>query len=119
MATLPSYVQISFDGFRIQKESGIIRTEFENGPPRQARFKSRTMRTRAATLFIDSKTDFLAFETWFADDLEQGALFFNMTDPVSGSTIQARFVGGVYTAQPMSPTMEQWQINCQIESWGN
>ena len=117
MATLPSYVQISFDGFTIQKESGILRTEFENGPPRQARFKSRTMKTRSANLFINSKANFLLFEEWFSDDLEQGAMFFNMTDPVLGTTIEARFVGGVYSAQPTSPTLEQWQINCQIESW--
>ena len=117
MATLPSYVQISFDGFTIQKESGVLRTEFENGPPRQARFKSRTMKTRSANLFINSKANFLLFEEWFSDDLEQGAMFFNMTDPVLGTTIEARFVGGVYSAQPTSPTLEQWQINCQIESW--
>jgi hypothetical protein len=117
MATLPSYVEVSFDGFRIQKESGIIRTEFENGPPRQAKFKSRTMKTREAQLFIKSKANFLEFETWFAEDLAQGSLFFNMTDPVSGSTIEARFVGGVYSASPTSPTLEQWEISCQIENW--
>ena len=117
MATLPSYVQISFEGFRIQKESGIMRTEFESGPPRQSRFKSRTMKTREATLFIETKANFLAFETWFSEDLQQGALFFNMTDPVSGSTIEARFVGGVYVANSLSPSLEQWQVNCQIENW--
>ena len=117
MATLPSYVKISFDGFTIKKETGILRTEFETGPPRQARVKSRTMKTRSVNLFIDSKANFLLFETWFDDELEQGALFFNMTDPVSGNTIEARFVGGVYTAQPMSAKLDLWQINCQIESW--
>jgi hypothetical protein len=117
MATLPSYVEISFDGFSIKKESAILRTEFENGPPRQARFQSRTMKMRSLQLFINTKANFLAFEDWFQQDLEQGALFFYMTDPVSGSTIEARFVGGVYSATPTSPTLEQWQINCQIENW--
>lgn len=119
MATLPSYVRVLFDGYSEEKESGIIRTEFENGPPRQARFKSRTMKTRAAQLFIESKANFLAFETWFADDLEQGALFFNMTDPIRGTTIEARFVGGVYTAQPMTAALNLWRVDCQIESWGS
>ena len=119
MAALPNYVQISFDGFSVKKESGIIRTEFESGPPRQARFKYRTMRTMSARLFIESKSNFLLFQTWFEDDLEQGALFFDMTDPISGATIEARFVGGSYSAEPVSPSMEQWRITCQIESWGN
>lgn len=117
MATLPSYVRVLFDGYNETKESGIIRTEFENGPPRQAKFKSRTMKTRAARLFIESKANFLLFETWFAEDLAQGSLFFNMTDPVRGTTIEARFVGGVYSAQPMSAKLDLWQVDCQIENW--
>ena len=119
MATLPTYVKVLFDGYNEQKQSGIIRTEFENGPPRQARFKSRTMKTRSAKLFIDSNTNFQAFETWFAEDIEQGALFFNMTDPVKGTTIEARFVGGVYSARPLSSSMNKWEVNCEIESWGS
>jgi len=118
MATLPSYVKILFDQYAEQKESGILRTEFENGPPRQARFKSRTLKTRTARLFIGSNADFQAFEIWFADDLEQGALFFNFTDPVKGTTTQGRFVGGTYVARPLSSSMNVWQVECQIESWG-
>jgi hypothetical protein len=118
MATLPSYVKILYEGYIQQKESAVLRTDFETGPPRQARVKSRTMKTRTAKLFIDSKENFLLFETWFADDLQQGALFFTMADPVSGSNIEARFVGGIYSAQPMTPALNLWQLECQIESWG-
>lgn len=118
MATLPSYVRILYDGYIEQKETAILRTDFESGPPRQARVKSRTMKTRTVKLFIETKANFLLFETWFAEELQQGALFFNMPDPVSGSTIEARFVGGTYSAQPMSPAMNLWQIESQIESWG-
>lgn len=119
MATLPSYVKVLFDGYSEQKESGIIRTEFENGPPRQARFKSRTMKTRSAKLYIDSNANFQSFETWFVEDIQQGALFFNMTDPVKGTTVEARFVGGVYSARPLSSSMNKWEVSCEIESWGN
>ena len=118
MATLPSYVKILYDGYIEQKESGIIRTEFESGPPRQAKFKSRTLKTRTALLFIDSNQNFQNFESWFANDLEQGALFFNFTDPVTKTTTQGRFVGGVYSARPLSSSMNVWEVSCQIESWG-
>ena len=117
MATLPSYVTVLFDSYQQTRESGVLRTEFENGPPRQARFKSRVMITRAVKLYVSSNANFQAFETWFADDIEQGAMFFNMTDPVKGTTIEARFVGGTYSAVPLSSSMNHWQINCQIESW--
>jgi len=117
MATLPAYVRILFDQYSEQKESGILRTEFENGPPRQAKFKSRTLKTRSAKLFIEPKANFLAFQTWFNEDLQQGALFFDFLDPVTGLTTQARFVGGTYNAQPMSASLREWEVDCQIESW--
>lgn len=117
MATLPTYVTVLFDGYQQTRESGILRTEFENGPPRQAKFKSRVMITRAVRLYISSNADFQSFETWFAEDIEQGAMFFNMTDPVKSTTIEARFVGGTYSATPLSSSMNHWQIDCQIESW--
>jgi len=117
MATLPSYVKVLFDGYSQRRESGLLRTEMESGPPRQARFKTRVMITRQATLFIETNANFQAFETWFMNDLAGGSLFFDMADPVSGSTIAARFVGGTYTATPMSPAMTLWQITCEIENW--
>ena len=118
MATLPSYVRILFDQYAEQKESGIIRTEFESGVPRQAKFKSRTLKTRSARLFIEGKGNFLSFETWFVEDLAQGALFFDFVDPVRGQTLQGRFVGGVYNARPMTAALDLWEVDCRIETLG-
>jgi len=117
MAALPSYVRILFEGYTQQRDSGLLRTEMESGPPRQARFKTRVMITRQARLYISSKANFAAFETWFMNDLAGGSLFFDMADPVSGATIQARFVGGTYTAKPLSSSMAHWELSCQIENW--
>ena len=118
MAVLPDYVEISFDGYQETKEPGVLRSDFEDGPPRQARFKSRTMRTRSVNLFFAKRSDYLAFVQWFDKDLRQGALFFDMTDPVTNKQISARFVGGTYTAKPMGANLEQWMIKTEIESWG-
>jgi hypothetical protein len=117
MATLPNYVKVLFDGYTQTRESGILRTEFENGPPRQARFKSRVMITRQAKLYIDTNARFQSFETWFANDIKGGSLFFTMTDPATEVSIEARFVGGTYSARPLSSSMNKWEISCQIESW--
>lgn len=119
MATLPSYVKILFQDYSQRRESALLRTEMESGPPKQAKVRSRVMLTRAAKLYLSSKADFQSFETWYREDLDEGALFFNMTDPVSGSTIEARFVGGGYTATPMSAAMQLWQVEVNIESWGS
>ena len=118
-ATLPSYVKILYSGYSQRRESALLRTEMESGPPKQAKIRSRVMVTRAAKLYLSSKADFQSFETWFKDDLDEGALFFNMTDPVSGSTIEARFVGGGYTATPMSAKLNLWEVDVNIESWGS
>lgn len=119
MATLPSYVKILFQDYSQRRESALLRTEMESGPPKQAKVRSRVMLTRAAKLYLSSKADFQSFETWYREDLDEGALWFDMTDPVSGSTIEARFVGGGYTATPMSAAMQLWQVEVNIESWGS
>ena len=119
MATLPSYVKILFQDYSQRRESALLRTEMESGPPKQAKVRSRVMLTRAAKLYLSSKSDFQSFETWYREDLDEGALWFDMTDPVSGSTIEARFVGGGYTATPMSAAMQLWQVEVNIESWGS
>lgn len=119
MATLPSYVKILYQDYSQRRESALLRTEMESGPPKQAKVRSRVMLTRAAKLYLSSKADFQSFEAWYKDDLDEGSLWFNMTDPVSGLTVEARFVGGGYTATPMSAAMELWQVEVNIESWGS
>jgi hypothetical protein len=118
MASLPIYVRFLHDGYAEEKESGILRTEFESGPPRQTRFKTRVLKTRSVKLYLDSKQHFLDFETWFSTDLQGGALFFTMTDPITSSNIEARFVGGIYNARPMTAKLDCWEVDCKIESWG-
>ena len=117
-ATLPSYARLMFNEYQQKRESAILRTEMESGPPKQAKVRSRVMLTRSVKIVIESLDNFKLFETWFKDDLDYGALFFNMTDPVTKLTIEARFVGGEYTARPLIAAMNVWQIEASIESWG-
>lgn len=119
MATLPSYVQILFDGYSQKRESALLRTEMEYGPSKQAKVKSLVMITRSAKLYISTKSNFQSFETWYRTDISEGADWFTMTDPVSNASITARFVGGGYTAKPMSAAMQNWEIGVEIESWVN
>lgn len=117
MATFPSYAQILFKDFSQKKESALLRTEMESGPPKQAKIKSMVMIVRNVKIYLSSKADFNSFETWYDSELSNGASWFDFIDPVSGSVIQARFRDGGYSSQPMTADMQNWEITAQIESW--
>lgn len=117
-ATLPAYARLMFDGYQQKRESAILRTDMESGPPRQAKIRSRVMLTRTVKIVIESLDNFKLFETWFKNDIQYGADFFNMKDPVTKLTIEARFVGGEYVAKPLTGTLNIWEIDASIESWG-
>ena len=115
--TFPSYAKILFSGYSQQRESALLRTQMDSGPPRQARIKSNVMLQRTVKLYFSSKSDFQAFETWYQNDCNFGAAWFNFTDPVSGSTVTARFMDGGYTAVPLVGGMSAWEVDAKIESW--
>lgn len=117
MATFPAYAQILYNGYSQKKESALLRTEMDSGPPKQAKVKSKVMVVHSVKIYLSTKADFQSFETWYDTTLDQGSAWFDFTDPVSGSTIQARFRDGGYTAQPMIADMSKWEITAQIESW--
>ena len=115
---LPSYVKFLYEGCQQSRESALMRTEMETGIPRQAKIKSRVLTTRSGRLYMPTKANYLAFLTWYRDEINEGALFFYMTDPVTEETIEARFVNGGFTSMPMSASLDFWEISVQIESWG-
>lgn len=117
MATFPAYAQILFKDYSQKKESALLRTDMESGPPKQAKIKSKVMAVRNVKIYLSSKSDFQSFETWYEDDIQLGSAWFDFVDPVSGLTIQARFRDGGYTATPMIADMNKWEITAQIESW--
>lgn len=117
MATFPTYAQILYSGYSQKKESALLRTEMDSGPPKQAKVKSKVMVVRPVKIYISTKSDFISFETWYDTELSNGASWFEFVDPVSGATISARFRNGGYTATPMTPNMENWEIAAEIESW--
>jgi hypothetical protein len=117
-STFPSYAKLLLNGYQQQRESALLRTEMESGPPRQAKIRSRVMLTRTVNIYLSTLANFQAFESWYANDLKLGSAWFNFPDPVSGATVQARFVGGGYTATPMAGGVSAWQVQAKIESWG-
>lgn len=117
MATFPTYANILYNGYQKNRESALMRSEMESGPPKQARVKSNVMEVHNVKIYLASKANFLLFESWYADDIFDGASWFDFTDPITGNTIQARFRNGGYAATPMTADMENWEITAQIETW--
>lgn len=118
MPVFPSYAKLLFEGYGEQREPGLLRTEMESGPPRQAKVRSRVMRTRSVKIYLATKAHFQAFENWYDNELNLGAAWFNFTDPVAKAVVMARFVGGGYQSQPLAPGLESWTLTVKIESWG-
>ena len=118
MATFPSYATLLLDGYAEKRGSAILRTEMESGPPKQAKIKSKVMVERPVKIWLKSQADYLRFIDWFADDLDEGAIWFDFTDPVSNTVKQARFVGDGINGQPLDSGMVDWTIDASIETWG-
>ena len=117
MATVPTYAKILASGYAEQRESAVLRTEMESGPPKQAKIKSRVMVVRPVNVLIQSRADYLSFVDWFVEDLNEGSAWFDFTDPVTNTVKQARFVGGGLEATPQAG-LTLWTIPLKIETWG-
>lgn len=117
MPTFPAYARIARSGYSEQRESALLRTEMESGPPRQARIKTRVMITRPITIRLDTKAHYLAFIAWFSTELGEGAAWFDFPDPISGTAKPARFVGGGLEGTP-GAGLSFWEIKTKIETWG-
>ena len=117
MTAFPSYATL-IDGLSEQRESALLRTEMESGPPKQARIKSRVLTTRPVTILLGSKADYLRFVDWFSIDLDEGAAWFDWLDPVSGTTKAARFAGGGLDATAVGGDLDAWSISQKLETWG-
>lgn len=118
MVAFPSYASLLLQGFNEVRESALLRTEMESGPPKQAKIKSRVMTTRNAQIYLKTRADYLAFLGWYSSSINEGADWFNWRDPVTGATVQARFAGGGFDAAPMAGMCDAWVVKAKLETWG-
>lgn len=119
MPTFPSYAKILRDGFAVKRESALLRSEMESGPPKQAKVRSRVMIERPVRVIVETLADYNSFVTWFSTTINEGNDWFDWTDPVDGVTKAVRFVGGGLDASPAATTQGAWFFNgLKIEGWG-
>lgn len=117
MATFPTTGKLLFPGFAEQREPAALRTDTENGPPKQLMVRSRVMVTRPVT-YLFAKADYTAFVAWVRDTTNNGVDWFDWTDPVDGVTKQARIVGGdISDAKPRQGHFSHWTVTFKLETW--
>lgn len=117
MATWPTYATIAADGFWQRRESAVLRTDMESGPPKQAKIKSRVMVTLDAKVYIQTLADYNSFITWFNTQINRGADWFDWLDPVSKTIKQARIVNGQIDTEYPRVQMRSWVLQLKLESW--
>lgn len=115
----PTYVRLSIDGFGLDRATAVNRTDMSDGMVKQLRTKSRVLVTRSVMLLLDSKADYLSFITFFEEDLDKGALWFQWVDPIDKQTKLARFVSKLGKEEMRGGMPNLWQISASIETWSD
>lgn len=118
MATWPFYAKFLADGFSVRRESALMRTDMETGPAKQARVRSRVLVQRSGSILLETKAEYLAFVAWFANDISEGASWFDWTDPVDGVLKTARIAASEGLEQSPLAALRAWRVRLTIETWG-
>lgn len=115
MAVWPTYARLIVAGYGEEADFGVLRTEMDNGISKQRARFSKPIVTRDVQILVLSAMDKAAFDAWLRDDLAGGARWFDFTDPLDGTTKQARLVGGKIK---WSTPGAVWIASGQIETLG-
>lgn len=114
----PTYGKLLLSNHSGDPESAILRSDFETGPAKQSKIKSRVPVRRTLVLQFTA-AELASFEAWFRGaECNYGAGWFDWSDPRDDQTIQARIFEGKYTYQATS-TGEgaplAWLVTLQLE----
>lgn len=115
MATFPSYACILREGYTESSDYGVLRTEMDGGIAKQRARWTKPIVTRQAVIHVKDKNDKISFDLWVKTDLNNGAGWFDYTDPVDGTVKQARIKGGAI--QWTTPGLV-WRASCELETIG-
>ena len=113
----PWYARLYLDGFAETPGVAVERSDMESGPAKQRKVRSRVLVQRPVKYALDSLVDYQNFMNWFKTSINNGADWFDWTDPVDGVIKQARIVDGNIQATPLNKTFRFWDVVFVIETW--
>lgn len=115
MADFPSYAHIQFQGFADDPKPSVLRTEMERGSPKQALQNSQDLVSMSVSLLFLSAADAILFKAWHKDTIGKVGTF-NITHPLTGSTVSAWFREGyIGPLVPLGPGFAPCSRDCVIE----
>ena len=117
MAAFPAYLKLMRDGFGKEPEPIVNRTQMDDGMVKQAKVKARALVGRPVKYAADTKADYTSWETFFNTTVNDGADWFDWTDPLDGVVKLARIVQGSYQARTINGALTRWEISMRIETW--
>ena len=97
MAAFPAYACVLLEGYQEKANYSVLRSEMDNGIPKQRPRRSLPMVTRDVRVKLANKTTKAQFDTWVRVDLDGGTGWFDYVDPLDNTTKQARIVSGEVT----------------------
>lgn len=117
MATWPATLPQQFEqGAQETRQSGLLRSAVDIGPPKQRRRFSAVSRFYAGT-FLFTTAQKATFETFYSTTIAEGADEFDFEDPNDGGTVSARFTGppsfSALLGGPSGVTF--WRMSAEIE----
>lgn len=115
MSSFPGYAKLILDGYSEKTDFGVLRSDMDSGIAKQRPRYTTPMRTRSATIMVNSLAERRLFQDWVEIDLFGGTGWFSWRDPIDGTSKQARIVSGVISWT--SPGVI-WKANCEIETIG-
>jgi hypothetical protein len=118
MPAFPAYGELLLSGFNEKPESALVRTEMESGPSKQARVRSLELVKRNVT-YVFTSAQYITWKAWRNTDLSRGALWFDWTNPLTGTTVQARMENGDYSASAYNAndTAIKWEVSFVLETY--
>lgn len=90
MPNYPTTLPNQFLGLRDKKEDNVLRTQMDAGPSFSRRRYTAVSRTLGVPVVFNGAQRVI-FDDFFRDDLKDGSLSFDWTDPVDDSTVTFRF----------------------------
>lgn len=117
METWPSYAGIGADNYVLDRGSAVNRTPMSDGMVKQLRVRTRVLVTRNYSALFDTLAHYNSFISWYNDDIDAGADWFNWTDPVTSTVKSARIVNKLGQEKPRMGLLSKWEIAITVETY--
>ena len=117
MAQWPSYAEPALAQYRIAVEPSLHRTPFSDGHIQQKQIYTQAKHTIPVSIPL-TQADKEAFETWVADDLNNGSIAFDFVPYDADTAVKAQIVGGNVNYTLLSPNATlPWTASLTLEWW--